>query len=188
GSDKGLGYVILSATSYWKTELAFSSMILLSLMAILLFGAVSLVERLVCPWLAPAGDESTSVGEREGVRRRTPADPTARRRVWRRRDAGPRSLPRRHRGPHRHARRLAGDRDRPFTGRRRGARARSATPGRTVRPRAGVLVCAPAASLDLGPMDLGIAAGGGAARALLRDREARSVRGRRLTGGGRARP
>jgi NitT/TauT family transport system permease protein len=57
GSDKGLGYVILSATSYWKTELAFSSMILLSLMAILLFGAVSLAERLVCPWLVPAGDE-----------------------------------------------------------------------------------------------------------------------------------
>src|SRR5881398_2657038 len=52
GPDKGLGYVILSATSYWKTELAFSSMILLSVMAILLFGAVSLVERLVCPWLA----------------------------------------------------------------------------------------------------------------------------------------
>ncbi len=57
GSDKGLGYVILSATSYWKTELAFSSMILLSLMAIVLFGAVSLVERLVCPWLTQAGDE-----------------------------------------------------------------------------------------------------------------------------------
>jgi NitT/TauT family transport system permease protein len=57
GSDRGLGYVILSATSYWKTELAFSSMILLSLMAIILFGAVELVERLACPWLAPAGDE-----------------------------------------------------------------------------------------------------------------------------------
>ena len=57
GSDKGLGYVILSATSYWKTELAFSSMILLSLMAILLFGAVSLVERLACPWLTPAAEE-----------------------------------------------------------------------------------------------------------------------------------
>ena len=57
GSDEGLGYVILSATSYWKTELAFSSMILLSLMAIVLFGAVSLVERLACPWLAPAGEE-----------------------------------------------------------------------------------------------------------------------------------
>ena len=57
GSDEGLGYVILSATSYWKTELAFSSMILLSVMAIVLFGAVSLVERLACPWLAPAGEE-----------------------------------------------------------------------------------------------------------------------------------
>jgi len=57
GSDKGLGYLILSATSYWKTELAFSAMILLSVMAIVLFGAVSLVERLVCPWLAPAGEE-----------------------------------------------------------------------------------------------------------------------------------
>ncbi|HEU4437890.1 MAG TPA: ABC transporter permease [Methylomirabilota bacterium] len=53
GSDKGLGYVILSATSYWKTELAFSAMIILSLMAIVLFAAVSLVERLVCPWLNP---------------------------------------------------------------------------------------------------------------------------------------
>jgi len=57
GSDKGLGYVILSSTSYWKTELAFASMILLSLIAILLFGAVCLVERLVCPWLTPAADE-----------------------------------------------------------------------------------------------------------------------------------
>jgi NitT/TauT family transport system permease protein len=57
GSDKGLGYVILSATSYWKTELAFSSMILLSVMAIVLFGAVSMVERLVCPWFAHGGDD-----------------------------------------------------------------------------------------------------------------------------------
>jgi NitT/TauT family transport system permease protein len=57
GSDQGLGYLILSATSYWKTELAFSAMMLLSVMAIVLFGAVSLVERLVCPWLAPAGEE-----------------------------------------------------------------------------------------------------------------------------------
>jgi ABC-type nitrate/sulfonate/bicarbonate transport system permease component len=32
-------------------------MILLSLMAIVLFGAVSLVERLVCPWLPSAADE-----------------------------------------------------------------------------------------------------------------------------------
>jgi NitT/TauT family transport system permease protein len=57
GSDKGLGYVILSATSYWKTELAFSAMLLLSLMAIVLFGAVSLVERVLCPWLVPDVEE-----------------------------------------------------------------------------------------------------------------------------------
>jgi NitT/TauT family transport system permease protein len=57
GSDRGLGYVILSATSYWKTELAFSSMILLSLMAIVLFGAVELIERITCPWLAAAPEE-----------------------------------------------------------------------------------------------------------------------------------
>jgi NitT/TauT family transport system permease protein len=57
GSDQGLGYVILSATSYWKTELAFSSMILLSVMAIVLFGAVALVERIACPWLAPGTEE-----------------------------------------------------------------------------------------------------------------------------------
>jgi ABC-type nitrate/sulfonate/bicarbonate transport system permease component len=31
-------------------------MILLSLMAIVLFAAVSLIERLVCPWLAPEGE------------------------------------------------------------------------------------------------------------------------------------
>ena len=57
GSDKGLGYVILSATSYWKTELAFSAMLLLSLMAIVLFGAVSLVERVLCPWLVAETEE-----------------------------------------------------------------------------------------------------------------------------------
>ena len=57
GSDKGLGYVILSATSYWKTELAFSAMILLSVMAILLFGAVSLAERVLCPWLTSEAEE-----------------------------------------------------------------------------------------------------------------------------------
>jgi ABC-type nitrate/sulfonate/bicarbonate transport system permease component len=45
--------VILSSTSYWKTELAFSAILLLSLMAIVLFAAVTLVERLTCPWLVP---------------------------------------------------------------------------------------------------------------------------------------
>lgn len=50
GSDQGLGYIILSATSYWKANLAFGAMLLLAVMAIVLFGLVALVERLVCPW------------------------------------------------------------------------------------------------------------------------------------------
>jgi len=50
GSDKGLGYVILAATSYWKADLAFGSMLLLSLMGILLFTSISIVERVLCPW------------------------------------------------------------------------------------------------------------------------------------------
>lgn len=52
GSDQGLGYVIVSATSYWKSNLAFGAMLLLAAMAIALFALVELVERLVCPWYA----------------------------------------------------------------------------------------------------------------------------------------
>jgi NitT/TauT family transport system permease protein len=54
GSDRGLGYVILSATSYWKSNLAFAAMLLLAVMAVGLFGLVELVERLVCPWYVHA--------------------------------------------------------------------------------------------------------------------------------------
>jgi NitT/TauT family transport system permease protein len=52
GSDQGLGYVIVSATSYWKSNLAFAAMLLLAVMAIGLFALVELAERLVCPWFA----------------------------------------------------------------------------------------------------------------------------------------
>jgi NitT/TauT family transport system permease protein len=51
-SDKGLGYTILAATSYWRAGLAFGAMILLGLLAILLFGLVWLAERILCPWYA----------------------------------------------------------------------------------------------------------------------------------------
>ena len=50
GSDSGLGYIIIAATSYWNAELAFGAMIVLSLMAIILFGLAVLAERLLCPW------------------------------------------------------------------------------------------------------------------------------------------
>ena len=58
GSDRGLGYVIVSATSYWKSNLAFAAMLLLAVMAVALFGLVELVERLVCPWYGAAREES----------------------------------------------------------------------------------------------------------------------------------
>jgi NitT/TauT family transport system permease protein len=54
GSDKGLGYVIVSATSYWKSNLAFAAMLLLAAMAVALFGLVELAERWICPWYAVA--------------------------------------------------------------------------------------------------------------------------------------
>lgn len=60
GSDKGLGYVILSATSYWKSNLAFAAMGILALLAVGLFGLVELVERLVCPWYAFTRDEAAA--------------------------------------------------------------------------------------------------------------------------------
>ena len=58
GSDKGLGYVIVSATSYWKSNLAFAAMLLLAVMAVALFGLVELIERLVCPWYGAAREET----------------------------------------------------------------------------------------------------------------------------------
>jgi NitT/TauT family transport system permease protein len=63
GSDKGLGYVFLSATSYWKSNLAFGAMGILALLAVGLFGLVELVERLVCPWYAFARESAEARSE-----------------------------------------------------------------------------------------------------------------------------
>jgi NitT/TauT family transport system permease protein len=51
-ADKGLGYLIVVATSYWKTPLAFAAMALLSAMGIVLFAIVALIERVCFPWHA----------------------------------------------------------------------------------------------------------------------------------------
>jgi NitT/TauT family transport system permease protein len=63
GSDKGLGYVIVSATSYWRSNLAFAAMLLLATMAVGLFALVELCERLVCPWYTAARDRPESAAE-----------------------------------------------------------------------------------------------------------------------------
>ena len=49
-ADKGLGYLIVSSTAFFKTPLAFGALILLSFMGIVLFQAVVIIERVFLPW------------------------------------------------------------------------------------------------------------------------------------------
>ena len=50
GSERGLGFLVVQATSHFKTPLAFAAMSLLALMAMVLFFAVVAVERILYPW------------------------------------------------------------------------------------------------------------------------------------------
>ncbi len=50
GADKGLGFLIMASSSQVNTALAFSSMILLSVMSIALFYALEWLEGLLVPW------------------------------------------------------------------------------------------------------------------------------------------
>ncbi|MDX6750690.1 ABC transporter permease [Geminicoccaceae bacterium 1502E] len=57
-ADAGLGYFIITSTAFFETPLAFSALILLSLMGILLFQLVVLIERLLFPWSAANADKT----------------------------------------------------------------------------------------------------------------------------------
>lgn len=59
GADKGLGYLVLTSSSNMNTALVFGVLALLSIMGIVLFYAVVLVERLLCPWYVPASEQTT---------------------------------------------------------------------------------------------------------------------------------
>ena len=50
GSENGLGYLILVSTSQSRTPLAFGSLVLLTVMSIVLYYAIALIERLIVPW------------------------------------------------------------------------------------------------------------------------------------------
>jgi NitT/TauT family transport system permease protein len=50
GSDQGLGFYIQIVTGNMRPDLAFAGIFLLTLLGLALFGAVTLVERLVIPW------------------------------------------------------------------------------------------------------------------------------------------
>jgi len=53
-ANRGLGYLITSSTAFFKTPVAFGAMILLSIMGIVLFQALVIVERVFFPWAATA--------------------------------------------------------------------------------------------------------------------------------------
>ncbi|MFC3677721.1 ABC transporter permease [Ferrovibrio xuzhouensis] len=49
-ADRGLGYMIISATAFFKVPLAWGALILLSIMGIVLFQVVVVIERILVPW------------------------------------------------------------------------------------------------------------------------------------------
>jgi NitT/TauT family transport system permease protein len=59
-ANRGLGYLITSSTAFFKTPVAFGAMILLSIMGIVLFQALVIVERVFFPWSATAAEANPS--------------------------------------------------------------------------------------------------------------------------------
>jgi NitT/TauT family transport system permease protein len=49
-SQRGLGYVIITTQSSMNTPLAFAALVWISILGLLLFGAVGLLARIVAPW------------------------------------------------------------------------------------------------------------------------------------------
>lgn len=57
GSDRGLGYLILTYSSTMNTALVFGVMFMLALLGITLFYAVVLTERICCPWYSQESED-----------------------------------------------------------------------------------------------------------------------------------
>ena len=57
GSDKGLGYLILTSSGAMKTSVMFGVLVLLSLLGIASFYVVAWAERRLCPWYLPTRDD-----------------------------------------------------------------------------------------------------------------------------------
>ena len=55
GASEGLGYLIQASTPNLQTARIFACILLLTLIAMALFGLVSLLERLLCPWVSRGG-------------------------------------------------------------------------------------------------------------------------------------
>jgi NitT/TauT family transport system permease protein len=61
GSDKGLGYLILSSSGAMNTAAMFSVLVILSLMGIVCFYAVVWAERLLCPWYLSSQESTMTI-------------------------------------------------------------------------------------------------------------------------------
>jgi NitT/TauT family transport system permease protein len=57
GSDRGLGFLVVTASSTMNTPVVFGTVAVLSLLGIAAFGLVCLAERLLCPWYIPLPGE-----------------------------------------------------------------------------------------------------------------------------------
>ena len=57
GSDKSLGYLILTSSGAMKTTVMFGVLILLSMLGIVCFYVVAWTEKKLCPWYMPAESE-----------------------------------------------------------------------------------------------------------------------------------
>jgi putative hydroxymethylpyrimidine transport system permease protein len=55
GASQGLGYLIQASTPNLQTARIFAAILLLTLIAMALFGLVSLLERIFCPWVSKGG-------------------------------------------------------------------------------------------------------------------------------------
>lgn len=55
-ADKGLGYLLVSATAFYNTPLAYGAMLMLCVIAIVFFNLVSLAQSLLFPWSLKSAD------------------------------------------------------------------------------------------------------------------------------------
>jgi NitT/TauT family transport system permease protein len=49
-ADKGLGYLIVTSTAFFQVPLAWGALVLLSLLGIILFQAIVIIEQVFFPW------------------------------------------------------------------------------------------------------------------------------------------
>jgi NitT/TauT family transport system permease protein len=49
-ADRGLGYLIVTSTAFFQVPLAWGALVLLSLLGIVLFQAVVIIEQVFFPW------------------------------------------------------------------------------------------------------------------------------------------